>query len=138
MLVDGVAKPFEIFVARRALHHDFTVDSPIAGTDGRVLVRGEKTAGVGGAGDVHRHRVERAPQMVRVEAVRDLVAGGACREHQLAQQLAKEVVRRIHGMPMDEALRLESTSFRNLAHSEDLAEGNAAFRERRQARFKSR
>ena len=49
-----------------------------------------------------------------------------------------EVVHRAHGMPMDEALRLESTSFRNLAHTEDLAEGNAAFRERRPARFTSR
>ena len=56
----------------------------------------------------------------------------------LAQRLAKEVVRRTHGMPMDEALRLESTSFRDLAHTEDMAEGNAAFRERRQARFKGR
>ena len=56
----------------------------------------------------------------------------------LAQRLAKEVVHRAHGLPMDEALRLESMSFRNLAHTEDLAEGNAAFRERRPARFKSR
>ena len=56
----------------------------------------------------------------------------------LAQRFAKEVVRRVHGMPMDEALRLESTSFRNLAHTEDMAEGNAAFRERRPARFKGR
>ena len=51
----------------------------------------------------------------------------------LAQRLAKEVVRRVHGLSMDEALRLESMSFRNLAHTEDLAEGNAAFRERRPA-----
>ena len=56
----------------------------------------------------------------------------------LAQRLAKEVVHRAHGLPMDEALRLESMSFRDLAHTEDLAEGNAAFRERRPARFKSR
>ena len=56
----------------------------------------------------------------------------------LAQRLAKEVVHRAHGLPMDEALRLESMSFRNLAHTEDMAEGNAAFRERRPARFKGR
>ena len=56
----------------------------------------------------------------------------------LAQRFAKEVVHRTHGLPMDEALRLESMSFRNLAHTEDFAEGNAAFRERRRARFKAR
>ena len=56
----------------------------------------------------------------------------------LAQRFAKEVMHRVHGMPMDEALRLESMSFHNLAHTEDMAEGNAAFRERRPARFKSR
>ena len=56
----------------------------------------------------------------------------------LAQRLAKEVVHRVHGLSMDEALRLESMSFRNLAFTEDMAEGNAAFRERRLARFKSR
>ena len=56
----------------------------------------------------------------------------------LAQRLAKEVMHRAHGLSMDEALRLESMSFRNLAHTEDFAEGNAAFRERRTARFKGR
>ena len=56
----------------------------------------------------------------------------------LAQRLAKEVVHRAHGLSMDEALRLESMSFRDLAHTEDFAEGNAAFRERRTARFKGR
>ena len=56
----------------------------------------------------------------------------------LAQRLAKEVIRRVHGMPMEEALRLESMSFRNLAHTADLAEGNAAFRERREAQFKAK
>ena len=56
----------------------------------------------------------------------------------LAQRFAKEVVHRAHGLSMDDALRLESMSFRNLAHTEDFAEGNAAFRERRTARFKGR
>ena len=56
----------------------------------------------------------------------------------LAQRFAKEVVHRVHGLSMDEALRLESTSFRHLAHTEDMAQGNAAFRERRPARFKAR
>ena len=65
-------------------------------------------------------------------------AGKLASRAPLAQQFAKEVVHRVPGLPMDEALRLESASFRNLAHTEDMAEGNAAFRERRPARFKSR
>ena len=56
----------------------------------------------------------------------------------LAQRFAKEVMHRAHGLSMDEALKLESTSFRNLAHTEDMAEGNAAFQERRPAGFKGR
>ena len=39
---------------------------------------------------------------------------------------------------MDEALRMESQSFRELGDTEDLAEGTASFRERREARFKGR
>ena len=39
---------------------------------------------------------------------------------------------------MDEALRIESQSFRALADTEDLSEGNLAFRERRDAEFKGR
>lgn len=54
----------------------------------------------------------------------------------LPQQLAKETIHRIHGMSMNEALRLESMSFHNLGQTEDLEEGTAAFREKREARFK--
>ena len=89
----------------------------------------------------HAHRIGLVNRIVVQERLLDETLAYAeklASRAPLAQQLAKEVVRRIHGMPMDEALRLESASFRNLAHSEDLAEGNAAFRERRQARFKSR
>ena len=52
------------------------------------------------------------------------------------QQLAKEVMYRAHGLTMDEALRIESLSFRSLADSQDLAEGNLSFREKRDAVFK--
>ena len=42
---------------------------------------------------------------------------------------------RTHGLTMDEALRTESLSFRSLADSQDLAEGNLSFREKRDAVF---
>jgi enoyl-CoA hydratase/carnithine racemase len=56
----------------------------------------------------------------------------------LAQRFAKDVMKRSVGLPMDEALRLESRSFYDLGRTEDLAEGTASFREKREARFKGR
>jgi enoyl-CoA hydratase/carnithine racemase len=56
----------------------------------------------------------------------------------LSHRFAKEVIKRSHGMPQDEALRLESSSFHDVGLTEDLAEGTTAFRERREARFKGR
>ena len=56
----------------------------------------------------------------------------------LAQRFAKEVIRRSVGLPMDEALRMESRSFHDIGLTEDLAEGTTAFRERRDAAFKGR
>ncbi len=56
----------------------------------------------------------------------------------LAQRFAKEVMHRAVGLPIDEALRLESRSFYDLGRTEDLAEGTTAFRERREADFKGR
>ncbi len=53
----------------------------------------------------------------------------------LAQQLAKEVMVRAEGLNLDEALRLESTSFHGLGKTRDLAEGTTAFREKRDAKF---
>jgi len=53
----------------------------------------------------------------------------------LAQQFAKDVMKRTVGLPMDEALRLESRSFHDLGHTKDLAEGTASFREKRSPRF---
>jgi len=56
----------------------------------------------------------------------------------LSHRFAKEVMRRAVGMPLDEALRLESRSFYDLGHSEDIVEGTTAFREKREANFKGR
>lgn len=53
----------------------------------------------------------------------------------LAQQLAKEVMVRAQGLSLDEALRLESTSFHALGQTRDLDEGTTAFREKRDAKF---
>ena len=54
----------------------------------------------------------------------------------LSQRFAKEVVRRSVGMHMDEALKWESRSFRDVAFTDDLKEGVASFKERRPADFK--
>ena len=56
----------------------------------------------------------------------------------LSHRFAKEVMRRSVGMPMGEALALESRSFRDVAMTEDLAEGVQSFKERRPAQFKGR
>ena len=56
----------------------------------------------------------------------------------LSHRFAKEVMKRAIGLPLDEALRLESRSFYDLGRTEDLAEGTTSFRERRQAEFKGR
>jgi enoyl-CoA hydratase/carnithine racemase len=53
----------------------------------------------------------------------------------LAQRFAKDVMKRAFGLPMDEALRLESRSFHDLGHTKDLAEGTTSFREKRPPRF---
>jgi len=56
----------------------------------------------------------------------------------LPQRFAKEVMKRAVGLPLEEALRLESRSFYDIGLTEDLKEGTAAFRERRDAAFKGR
>ena len=53
----------------------------------------------------------------------------------LAQRFAKDVMHRTVGMPMDEALRLESRSFHDLGGTADIREGTTAFREKREAKF---
>jgi len=54
----------------------------------------------------------------------------------LSHRFAKEVVRRSMGMHMDEALKWESRSFRDVAFTADLEEGVTSFKERREANFK--
>lgn len=56
----------------------------------------------------------------------------------LSHRFAKEVIRRAVGMPMGEALRLESRSFFDLGQSQDIVEGTTAFREKREADFQGR
>ena len=60
------------------------------------------------------------------------------RRSPLSHSFAKEVMKRSIGLSIDEALRLESRSFHDVGRSEDLAEGTASFRERREAEFKGR
>jgi enoyl-CoA hydratase/carnithine racemase len=56
----------------------------------------------------------------------------------LSHRFAKEVMKRSVGLPLEEALRMESRSFYDLGRTEDLAEGATSFRDRRQAKFKGR
>ncbi|MBI07190.1 MAG: enoyl-CoA hydratase [Rhodospirillaceae bacterium] len=56
----------------------------------------------------------------------------------LAQQFAKEIMRRSLDMPMADALKLESRSFYDLGQTKDIEEGTTAFREKRQAIFKGK
>jgi len=81
------------------------------------------------------NRIHEKPQLL--EKTLDY-ATMLARRAPLAQRFAKDVMRRTYGMPMAEALRLESRSFYDLGRTEDLAEGTTAFREKREARFKGR
>jgi len=56
----------------------------------------------------------------------------------IAHRLGKEVMLRALGRPLEDGLRLESRSFHDLGQTRDLAEGTAAFREKRDARFEGR
>ena len=56
----------------------------------------------------------------------------------LSHRFAKEVMRRTVGMSLDEALRAESRSFKDVAMTVDLEEGLNSFRERRDAVFVGR
>jgi enoyl-CoA hydratase/carnithine racemase len=53
----------------------------------------------------------------------------------IAHRLGKEVILRALGRTVEDGLRLESRSFHDLGQSRDLAEGTAAFREKRDAKF---
>ena len=54
----------------------------------------------------------------------------------LSHRFAKEMIRRSTGMTMEEALKAESRSFRDVAMTHDLEEGVTSFKERREAKFK--
>ena len=56
----------------------------------------------------------------------------------LAHRFAKNVMMKAADVPFEEALLLESRSFRDLGDTEDLQEGTSAFREKRPAAFKGR
>ncbi len=56
----------------------------------------------------------------------------------LSHRLAKETMRRFVGLSLAEQLKAEIRSFQDLGQSEDLAEGTAAFAERRQPKFRGR
>jgi Enoyl-CoA hydratase/carnithine racemase len=56
----------------------------------------------------------------------------------LAQQFAKQTMRRLPNLPLQEALRAEVRSFYDLGQTEDLLEGTRAFREKRPAKFQGR
>ena len=60
------------------------------------------------------------------------------RRSPLSHRFAKEVIQRSVGLPLEEALRMESRSFYDLGRTDDLAEGTTSFRERREANFKGR
>ncbi len=56
----------------------------------------------------------------------------------LAHRFAKNTMRRIASMPLQEALKAEVRSFYELGRTADLEEGTTSFRERREAEFKGR
>ena len=116
-----------------------------------ALVRLKEIVGLGNAmemilsGDLidagHAHRIGLVNRVVdagRLLAESLDYAARLASRAPLPQRMAKEVMHRIHGMSLDEALRLESDSFRDLGDTRDLDEGTRAFREGRGARFEGR
>lgn len=113
------------------------------------LIRLPRIVGLGNAMEIilsgeridaeHAYRIGLVNRIIDQEALLDETLAYAqmlATRAPLAQQFAKEVIARSAGLPLDEALRLESRSFHDLGQTEDLAEGTTAFRERRQANFK--
>jgi enoyl-CoA hydratase/carnithine racemase len=115
------------------------------------LVRLPQIVGLGNAMEIvlSGERVA-ATHALRIGLVNAVHAGGDLLEKSLryadmlasraplAQRFARDVMQRAIGLPMDEALRLESRSFHDLGQTSDLAEGTASFREKRPARFSGR
>ena len=115
------------------------------------LIRLKEVVGLGNAmemilsgeriGAEHAHRIGLVNRIVEQGQLQDEAMDYAqmlASRAPLPQRFAKQVIHRIRGMSTEEALALESTSFRDLGDSEDLAEGTTAFREKRPARFKGR
>lgn len=92
-------------------------------------------------GAEHAHRIGLVNRIVPQARLLDETLAYADRlasRAPLAQQFAKQVVLAAYGRSLEDALRLESRSFRDLAETEDLAEGTRAFREKRNPTFKGR
>ena len=117
-----------------------------------ALVRLKEIVGLGNAmemilsGDLvdaeHAHRIGLVNRVVDADRLLaeslDYAGPGSRAAPRSPQRMAKEVMHRIHGMSLDEALRLESDSFRDLGDTHDLDEGTRAFREGRDAEFLGR
>lgn len=92
-------------------------------------------------GAAHAHRIGLVNRVFPAErlmqAAMDYAAMLASRAP-LAQQRGKRVMLDALGRRLGDGLRRESHSFRTLADTADLAEGTAAFREKRGAEFKGR
>jgi enoyl-CoA hydratase/carnithine racemase len=112
------------------------------------LVRLPQIVGLGNAMEIvlSGERVV-APHALRIGLVNAVHPGGELLEKSLrygemlatraplAQRFARDVMQRVIGLSVDEALRLESRSFHDLGQTKDLAEGTASFREKRSPRF---
>jgi enoyl-CoA hydratase/carnithine racemase len=100
-----------------------------------IILSGERI------GAEHAHRIglvnrihPRAELLPRTLEFAQMLA----RRSPLSHRFAKEVMKRSVGLPLEEALRMESRSFYDVGRTEDLAEGTTSFRERREAKFKGR
>jgi enoyl-CoA hydratase/carnithine racemase len=115
------------------------------------LIRLPQIVGLGNAMEIilsgdrvdaaHALRIGLVNRVIPQEQLRDEAMAYAHRlasRAPLAQRFALDVMRRAQGMPLGEALRLESRSFYDLGSTEDIAEGTTAFREKRAAQFKAR
>ncbi len=98
-----------------------------------MILSGER---IGAERALHIGLVNRIVPAAGLAAETMAFAETLARRAPLAQRFAKETMLRAFDMPTDEALRLESRSFRDLAETRDLAEGTASFRDRRPAAFK--
>ncbi len=76
------------------------------------------------------------PEQVMPEA--KAWAEAICQVGPVAVRAAKEAMIRGSGMTLDDGLRLESSFFAHLTHTDDYIEGTTAFKEKRKAIFKGK